>query len=260
MVCFLLNYFFFTLTVRRLTCEMSAVNCNIVARQNTCTVFQWNGTIRPLEMVATESTDASRGDTETADRRKRFTSFLDQELNGLETDALATHLVNGPELCEAVHEYIATTLPNNRQSIKSNETVYSSKADGLSQFAKICAVTIICLMVSSPIAFLVDYVMGIRCILPNNYLIWEATRPISDCTYCNGITRPLILNNMTQEEFQVCCCSSHTISPVLPFSFYHRWNSFSRSPIRRDRSSLKMLFRIGQPNTNSILRIYGNCI
>lgn len=47
------------------------------------------------------------------------------------------------------------------------------------------------------------YLLGIRCVIPNNYLVWEATRPISDCTYCKGINGPLILPNMTREEFKV---------------------------------------------------------
>lgn len=49
----------------------------------------------------------------------------------------------------------------------------------------------------------INHVLGIRCFIPNNYLVWEATRPISDCSYCRNVRRPLILPNMTQSEFLV---------------------------------------------------------
>lgn len=50
---------------------------------------------------------------------------------------------------------------------------------------------------------LIAYVLGIRCFVPNNYLVWEATRPVTDCAYCRSVRRPLILPNMTREEFLV---------------------------------------------------------
>lgn len=46
-------------------------------------------------------------------------------------------------------------------------------------------------------------VMGIRCFVPNNYMIWEATRPITDCDYCRSVSRPVILINATKQEFLV---------------------------------------------------------
>jgi len=42
-----------------------------------------------------------------------------------------------------------------------------------------------------------------RCLLPNNYLVWEFTRPISNCDYCRDVEAPLILLNLTKEEFRV---------------------------------------------------------
>lgn len=50
---------------------------------------------------------------------------------------------------------------------------------------------------------LAAYLLGIRCFVPNNYLIWEATRPVTDCSYCRNVRRPLILPNMTRDEFAV---------------------------------------------------------
>lgn len=49
----------------------------------------------------------------------------------------------------------------------------------------------------------INFILGIRCFIPNNYLIWEATRPISDCRYCHNVNKPLILPNMTRQEFLV---------------------------------------------------------
>lgn len=54
-------------------------------------------------------------------------------------------------------------------------------------------------------------VAAARCLLPNNYLIWEATRPISDCAFCEGVSGPIILRNITKKQFEVfifqCLCS-----------------------------------------------------
>lgn len=49
----------------------------------------------------------------------------------------------------------------------------------------------------------INVLLGVRCFIPNNYLIWEATRPISDCQYCKAIDKPLVLRNMTRDEFLV---------------------------------------------------------
>jgi len=50
---------------------------------------------------------------------------------------------------------------------------------------------------------------GTRCLLPNNYLIWEFTRPMSNCDYCRDIEAPLILpSNLTKEEFRFYSYSS----------------------------------------------------
>ncbi|CAH1398720.1 unnamed protein product [Nezara viridula] len=42
---------------------------------------------------------------------------------------------------------------------------------------------------------------GIKCILPNNYIVWEATRPIADCSICYNLNSAVILPNITREEF-----------------------------------------------------------
>lgn len=58
------------------------------------------------------------------------------------------------------------------------------------------------IMVATPVFYeTISFLLGVRCFLPNNHLVWEATRPISDCEFCKGITAPLILRNLTREEF-----------------------------------------------------------
>jgi hypothetical protein len=69
------------------------------------------------------------------------------------------------------------------------------------------------------IASAVNYFLGIRCIVPNNYFVWEATRPVSDCSFCTNITKPIILGNVTREEFAPFAYSSKPI--VIKQAFLH---------------------------------------
>ncbi|XP_078051106.1 uncharacterized protein LOC144477302 [Augochlora pura] len=55
---------------------------------------------------------------------------------------------------------------------------------------------------------IVKSVRGTRCLVSNNYLIWEFTRPISNCDYCKDVTTALILPNLTREEFEEYAYSS----------------------------------------------------
>lgn len=50
--------------------------------------------------------------------------------------------------------------------------------------------------------FAIQYAQGVRCIIPNNYFVWEATRPIPDCKFCINVTKPIVLPNVTKEEFK----------------------------------------------------------
>ncbi|XP_076395832.1 uncharacterized protein LOC100878361 isoform X1 [Megachile rotundata] len=55
---------------------------------------------------------------------------------------------------------------------------------------------------------IIKNIRGTRCLIPNNYFIWEFTRPISNCDYCRDITSALILPNLTREEFKQYTYSS----------------------------------------------------
>jgi hypothetical protein len=58
-----------------------------------------------------------------------------------------------------------------------------------------------------------------RCLLSSNYLVWEATRPIADCTYCKNVTKPIILWNVTKRNFAVRPIFLLCTSLLLPIMF-----------------------------------------
>lgn len=49
----------------------------------------------------------------------------------------------------------------------------------------------------------ISHLINVRCLLANNYMVWESTRPISNCKFCAGVQRPIILPNITREQFLV---------------------------------------------------------
>lgn len=65
----------------------------------------------------------------------------------------------------------------------------------------------------------VEYAQGVRCVIPNNYFIWEATRPISDCQFCLNVTEAIVLKNVTREQFAPYAYSSQPI--VIKEAFLH---------------------------------------
>lgn len=58
---------------------------------------------------------------------------------------------------------------------------------------------------------LIKHLRGARCLVPNNYLLWEFTRPISDCDFCAGVEAPLILPNISRDEFKDYAYASRPI-------------------------------------------------
>lgn len=61
------------------------------------------------------------------------------------------------------------------------------------------------------IDFVIKYTQSKRCLVPNNYLVWEFTRPVSNCDFCRGVKSALVLNNLTKEEFKKYAYSSKPI-------------------------------------------------
>lgn len=79
---------------------------------------------------------------------------------------------------------------------------------------------ILAIIIAQPV--LTHYILGIRCFVPNNYLIWEATRPVSDCSYCRGIDGPLILPNMTRDSFRPY---AYSVQPIILKNAVAHWTA-----------------------------------
>lgn len=56
-----------------------------------------------------------------------------------------------------------------------------------------------------------DAALGVRCVVPNNFLVWEATRPVADCGICRGVDAVLELHNVSREQFAPFAYSSRPI-------------------------------------------------
>lgn len=133
---------------------------------------------------------------------KNDQSNIYQCFDKLHKNALKSNLVNENDLYEAI--FVNGKSNNSGQNGCRNKLPHRYANDNLYQVILFSIIVLLCLIVGTPIVkYLIDQILGIRCFVPNNYLIWEATRPISNCHFCQGITGPLILPNMTQEEFLV---------------------------------------------------------
>lgn len=82
------------------------------------------------------------------------------------------------------------------------------------------------------IDFVIKYTQSTRCLIPNNYLVWEFTRPVSNCDFCRGVNSAIVLDNITKEEFEKYAYSSKPIivkkaashwmaSKVFSLQFFH---------------------------------------
>ncbi|XP_069687817.1 uncharacterized protein [Periplaneta americana] len=70
----------------------------------------------------------------------------------------------------------------------------------------IAVTLVVAVLVSILLKIIFDSIMkntlGTRCLLPNNYFVWEATRPETDCNMCKDIKSVLVFENITREEFR----------------------------------------------------------
>lgn len=64
------------------------------------------------------------------------------------------------------------------------------------------------------------YLLGIRCVIPNNYFVWEATRPLSDCHFCTNVTTATVLPNLTHKEFSRY---AYTSKPIVVKGAFLNW-------------------------------------
>lgn len=127
------------------------------------------------------------------------------------------------------------------------------------------------IMLATPVFFgTIHFILGVRCFLPNNYLVWEATRPISDCRFCSSVRGPLILQNLTREEFAPFAYSSQPIiiknavahwPAAKSLNFSYLKDLYERTPgaldedcqflhFRSDFKSLKEVFLMSDQRAN----------
>lgn len=67
---------------------------------------------------------------------------------------------------------------------------------------------------------LLNYILGVRCIIRNNYFVWEATRPLTACNFCINVSTPIVLLNATKSEFLLYAFTS---KPVLIKQAFLHW-------------------------------------
>ncbi|XP_033158015.1 uncharacterized protein LOC117139659 [Drosophila mauritiana] len=126
--------------------------------------------------------------------RERLGPDLSDQLDALHRNVMRTGLVSTQELEEAFR--------------KTRDMDHNPNRLNLLWLLGI----VFFIMVATPVFYeTISFLLGVRCFLPNNYLVWEATRPISDCEFCKGVRAPLILANLTMEEFAPHAYSSMPI-------------------------------------------------
>lgn len=125
-------------------------------------------------------------------RQTNFAKMIHNQLIEMRKQALETNLVEASELFDLEFDYILK-----RQRIELMEKSHSHIG------MIFIVIATICVLIAAINYNCIEYLLGIRCLLPNNYLIWEATRPVSDCRFCAGIQSPIILFNVTREKFAV---------------------------------------------------------
>ncbi|XP_043284275.1 uncharacterized protein [Venturia canescens] len=66
------------------------------------------------------------------------------------------------------------------------------------------------------------YFLERRCLVGNNYLVWELTRPVSSCDFCRDVDAALVLPNVTRSQFQGNAYSSR---PIIVKSAASHWQA-----------------------------------
>lgn len=149
-----------------------------------------------------------------------FPYAIGQEIRTLRQNVLNSNLIDLNELCDAEFNHylnwkrqtdamqystIKQQQQQQRQQQKPKQNFYGMMTV-LSMGAILCVAIGLMLL---NFHIVIEYFTSIRCFVPNNYLIWEATRPISNCQFCGGVDRPLILSNISQTEFSVSHHNHH---------------------------------------------------
>lgn len=116
------------------------------------------------------------------------------------------------------------SLQELENSLLSTKGIVPSKAKKKRIVLFISLVTLITVVLCQ--SNFLNIIYGIRCVVPNNYFIWEATRPISDCSFCSNVTGPIILlPNVTRKEFEPYAYSSQ---PMIVREAFLHWPAMEK--------------------------------
>ncbi|CAH0546508.1 unnamed protein product [Brassicogethes aeneus] len=124
-----------------------------------------------------------------------------------------------------------------RQSLKNINLCYSSLGLNIKDLKSVCTrypsnfcrniciysllVLILCILLQyNVIGGVFNYFLGVRCVLRNNYIIWEATRPLSNCEFCKNLSEPIVLQNVSRKEFEYY---AYTSKPILIKKAFLHW-------------------------------------
>lgn len=131
--------------------------------------------------------------------------IISNEIKRIRSHALKSNKIDTETelLCVEFDYVLKQRLPPSTNNTNVLIDVHNRKTDFCHFRMIFIIVILIGIFIGALNSNLIDAVLGVRCFIPNNYLIWEATRPISDCSFCIGVQRPLILMNTSREEFSV---------------------------------------------------------
>lgn len=134
-------------------------------------------------------------------QRHLFLPSLRHKIQLLRHNALQHKCIDASELAFAEDRFIIQWEQQGTRSAVNNQNRPNRSAGDCVRITVALAMCVALMGVY--VNGLWERILGVRCIVPNNYLIWEATRPESDCQFCSGVNRPLILENLTRDEFYV---------------------------------------------------------
>lgn len=116
-------------------------------------------------------------------------------------------------------------LKSNCENSKSEKQTSFKHISVLKKLGYVCTATVvfICILLRLPLLDgMMKNALGIRCFLPNNYFVWEATRPIADCNICSGVNGVIVLPNITREEFFKY---AYSYQPILVKGAAQHWRA-----------------------------------
>lgn len=122
---------------------------------------------------------------------------------------------------------LGCSLESLRSSINSNDRARCNKHIVFAALhsRKILLASVLSIFLAAAVQFaafdyLLKHAYGTRCIVPNNYFVWEFTRPVSDCEFCRDVDSALVLPNVTREEFEA---HAYTSRPVVVRGAASHW-------------------------------------